>query len=336
MRLGSIGLGRWGTQLASTAVQCESTIETCFSPSRESRDAFATNFDCTPSDSLEDLLSNPNVEGVLIASPNATHPDIACRAAEAGKHVFVEKPLALSVPAAQSAIAAANEAHVVLQTGHSRRRVAAMRRLKDMIDDDELGQILQVEATTTRATPSLEWFKGWRHDPEQAPLGGMTAIGVHMVDNLHYLLGPSVSVFARTKKLLPGHGLDDATVLVIEFRDGALAYLGVSLRVAPTFVLKLMGTSGSAWTNDPRTLKAGGSSQLWRQGVNEADGTEIPVNLVDPLEEQFREFVACARTGAEPETGGRTGLAVTAVMEAALESTRSGRAVPVADVGQWD
>jgi UDP-N-acetyl-2-amino-2-deoxyglucuronate dehydrogenase len=336
MRLGSIGLGRWGSQLATTALAAGSTIESCFSPTLQSRETFAAAFDCSPAESLEQLLSNPRIEGVLIASPNASHADIACDAATASKHILVEKPLALSVEDAVRSVAAAREANVVLQTGHSRRRVDAVRKLKGLVDAEDLGLVLQAEATTTRHSPNLEWFNGWRHDPAQAPLGGMTAIGVHMLDNLHYLLGPSAKVFATSRKTLPGQGLDDATVLVIEFRTGAVAYLGVSVRVAPSFVLKLMGTEATAWTDDPRTMKAGASSRLWRQATAEDSAIQLSTFANDPLAEQFAEFVECCRTGAEPETGGKAGLAVVALMEAAIESNRTAVAVPVPDVGQWD
>jgi len=163
-------------------------------------------------------------------------------------------------------------------------------------------------------------------------LGGMTAIGVHMVDNLHYLLGPSASVFAVSRSRLEGQGLDDATVLVIEYESGAIAYLGTSLRVPATFSLKLMGSAAAAWTEDGRGQKAGASSRLFIQDLNDPAGTEIATEPVDPLKEQFDEFVRCCSSGDEPETGGAVGLAVVAVMEAAIGSVRARKAVSISDV----
>jgi predicted dehydrogenase len=335
MRLGVIGLGRWGTQLADTAVALGSSIEACYAPSEESRDAFAERFDCTRSRTVDEVLENPNVDGVVIASPNATHADIVCGAASAKKHILVEKPLALSLEDALRAVTAAEESGVVLQTGHSRRRVGAMRELKRLQEAGLIGDVLQAESTTSRPTSEIDWFKGWRHDPRQAPLGGMTAIGVHLVDNLHYLLGPSISVFARSTNRTDGRALDDATSLLVEYASGAMAYLGISLRVAASFKIELKGTRGSAWTVDPRTAGAGTSSEAWFQGLDDATGRRMPVEPIDPVVEQYLEFAHCCRNGKRPETDGRAGLAVVAVMEAALNSVHSGEIVPVRDVGQW-
>jgi predicted dehydrogenase len=332
VRVANVGLGRWGRQLAEAAIKTGSTVGGCYSPSEASRRSFAEWFGCAPAQNLPELLSRPDIDAVLIATPHSTHADIAVAAAEAGKHVLVEKPLALTVDEARRVIAAARQAKVTLQVGHNRRRTAATRRIKQMLDERELGDVLLAEGTTARPIANLPWFTGWREDGAESPLGGMTAVGVHLVDNLHYLLGPVETVFARSNKVLAVGGLDDVTVLVLEFACGALGYIGTSLQIPPAFSMKIHGTAAVAWTEDTRAQKGGTGSKLFLQNVSETGGTELPLTTVNPLVDQFEEFVRCCEQGIEPETGADEGLAVVAVMAAAIESVRSGRAVELSQV----
>jgi len=332
MRVASVGLGRWGKQLAEAATKCGSTVAGCYSPTEASRQAFAEWFGCAPAENLDELLSRPDIDAVLIATPHSTHADIAVAAAAAGKHLLVEKPLAPTVDEARRVIAAARQAGVTLQVGHNRRRTSATRRIKQMLEAGELGDVLLAEGTTARPIANLPWFTGWRVDGAESPLGGMTAVGVHLVDNLHYLLGPVETVFARSNKVLAGGGLDDVTVLVLEFAGGTLGYIGTSLRIPPAFSMKIHGTAAVAWTEDTRAQKGGTGSKLFRQDVSETGGTELPLATVNPLVDQFEEFVRCCEQRTEPETGADEGLAVVAVMAAAIESVRSGRAVELSQV----
>ena len=131
LRVASVGLGWWGGTLAEKARAAGIEVVAGYSRAEASREEFAATHGCRPAADLDDILADPEVEAVLIATPHSTHADLVAEAAGAGKHVFVDKPFTLTVAEAKRAIAAAETAGVVLQVGHNRRRQPANRRLKE-------------------------------------------------------------------------------------------------------------------------------------------------------------------------------------------------------------
>ncbi|MEE9255672.1 MAG: Gfo/Idh/MocA family oxidoreductase, partial [bacterium] len=329
-RLAFVGLGRWGGALAEAAARSGAVeILRGFARTAAARASFAEKFGARPAESLEEILRDGDVEGVVIATPHATHLDLIRQAASAGKHVFVDKPLTLTVEDARRAIAAAEAAGAVLQVGHHRRRLGATRRIREMIVRGELGQVHQLEAHVFNANRQ-EPAAGWQNDPAQWPAGGMTGRGVHMVDNFHYLAGPVKRVFAFSKKLLGATRLDDVTTIGLEFESGPLGYIGVSQVIPLSITTAVFGTEASAWS------EADGA-RLHFQRKGEKARSEILVEAGDPLAEQLAEFARCIREvdvgGGDvgPETGGAEGLEVVAVLQAVIESARRGEAVEVSE-----
>ena len=203
VRLASVGLGGWGATLADSVDRSGAAeVVSCFARSEEGRGAFAEKVGCRQAGSLDELLSDSEVEGILLATPHSTHTDIICQAASAGKHVFVEKPLTLTAADGRKAYEATQKAGVTLQVGHNRRKQGGNRRLREMIDKGELGMIHQVEGNLSLAGGQKP-RQGWRNDTAECPAGAMTGLGVHMIDNLQYLVGP-VSSSARLHAAIKG------------------------------------------------------------------------------------------------------------------------------------
>jgi UDP-N-acetyl-2-amino-2-deoxyglucuronate dehydrogenase len=326
LRLGSIGLGWWGDELARAAERSgRGRVVACYARSEASRRAFAGRRACRAAPSLEAVLGDDEVEAVLIATPHSTHRDLVVAAAQAGKHVLVEKPLTLTVEAGAEAVAACKAAGVVLQVGHHRRRLPATRALRRLVERGELGTVHLLEASFSLPT-SLNPRPGWRENPAERPLGGMTPLGVHMADNLRYLEGPVARVGAFSRRLLGRGNLDDVTTCLLEFHSGALGYLGTSLVIPKTATLAAGGTGGMAWSEEDGT-------RLYRQEMGEDRRTELPVPAADALADQFASFAASIRTGAPTEVSGESALEVVAILEAAIRSHHEGRPVELAEVG---
>ena len=324
VRLASVGLGWWGGTLAAAAAKEGGQVVAAFARSAASREAFAAKYPCRTPETFDEILSDPEVEGVLLATPHTTHGDYIVAAAEAGKHVFVEKPLTLTVAEGKRAITAAAGAGVILQVGHNKRRQPANRRLKELIDGGDLGQVVMVESHQT--VPNAQKFQPgyWRADRDDSPLGGMTSLGVHMVDTMHYLLGPAERVFAFSNVLMDFPPIDDATTIVLEFPSGQLGYLGTSFVVPRTTDIGVRGTDGAAWNIEDGT-------RFFRQSKDDAARAEEPIDVLDTVADQLGEFMRAIRGEAVPETGGAEALEVVAVLEAAVASSESGRAEAVAD-----
>ncbi|MGI9604677.1 MAG: Gfo/Idh/MocA family protein [Acidimicrobiales bacterium] len=324
--LASVGLGWWGGVLAKgVAATDRGEVVACFARTPESRDSFAEANDCRAMASYDDVLAADDVQGVLLATSHSSHAELIVAAAEAGKHVFVEKPFTLTVAEGKRAIEACEKAGVILQVGHNRRRQAANRRLKALIDGGDLGDVIMVE--TQQSMPNALKFGDqiWRNDREQSPLGGMTSLGVHMIDTMHYLLGPMRRVFAFSNRMLEAPLIDHATSVVIEFESGQQGYLGTAFVVPPTVNVVVRGTGGTAWNEEDGTKMY---RQLPDTGITrEAEAIEPN----DTIADQLAAFARSISSGDAPETGGAEGLEVVAAMQAMVASVESGCAESVAD-----
>lgn len=319
-RLALIGLGNWGRRLAGcVAAVSDAHLAACFGRDPARRQAFADEVGTRPAASLDALLGDPEIDAVLIATPHSTHADLACAVAEAGKDVFVEKPMTLSVTDARRCIDAAAAAHVLLYVNHFRRRAAATARLRELVDTGGLGMVQQLEAAFCRPVGTGD-ISGWRGDPAEAPAGGMTALGVHMVDNLQALAGPVERLSAMSKPVLGRNTIDDVTAVLLEYRSGPLAYLGTSLTVPKRVTVGAFGTEAAAWSN-------GDGTELLYQERNEEGPRALSVEPNDPVLASVQAFVGDVRTRRVPETGGEEGFEVVAVLEAIVRSAAEGGAV---------
>jgi predicted dehydrogenase len=324
VKVASIGLGWWGGTLAEKAKAAGLQIVSVFARDQERREEFAATHGTRPASSLDDLLSDSMVEAVMIATPHSTHADLIVEAASAGKHVFVDKPMTLTVAEAKRAIKGAEETGVVLQVGHNRRRQPANRRLKGMVDAGELGMVHYAEANLSNPR-GLNPRTGWRGDPTESPAGGMTGLGVHMADNLNYLLGPASKVAAFSKQVIHVSNLDDATVASLEFSTGPVAFIGTSMVIPDIGRTALWGTEAAGWNEMD-------GARFYLQRVGERERTEQPVDVLDTVKDELEEFAVNVRTGATAETGGQEGLEAVAILEGIVESAATGRVVDLDEV----
>lgn len=322
VRLGLVGLGWWGGELAAAARRSGvAEVVACHARTESAREDFARRAGCRAVGSWNELLAADDVEGLMLATPHSVHADQVCEAAAAGKHVLVEKPFTLTVEEGRRAVAAAEGAGTVLMVGYQRRRQAANRRIRQMLDDGELGTVLLASSVFN---VSHGYPDTWRASESETPLGGMTGLGVHMIDTYHYLLGPIGTVSAFSRSVLPDQPLDHATGLMFEFESGAVGTLLTTHFVPGSVEVTVHGTSAVA------TSRRDGASLLV-QARGDTVPTEVDLAPNDPLADQVAAFAAAIGGGAPVETDGRVGLAVTKVLQAAVASAERGRPVQVAE-----
>lgn len=322
VRLGSLGLGWWGSELADAAGRTQrAEIVSCFARRESGRVKFAEEHNCRAAETLEEFFSDPEIEGVLIATSHRSHRVLIEQAAAAGKHVFVEKPLTTTVADGRASVTAARDGGVLLQVGHQRRRMAANRRIKSMLELGELGEVETVIAHQSIPNGFRMADEAWRWDPSQSPLGSMTSLGVHMIDTMHYFVGPMRSITALTRRG-GSYPIDEATVLAMEFQSGVLGTLTTSFFTPSVNEISVFGTEGAAYS-------MGGGAQLQLQATGEDNRRELDLKPIDAVADQLAEFALAIRGEADVETGGTAGLAVIEVLEAAVESAATGKAVDV-------
>jgi predicted dehydrogenase len=269
---------------------------------------------------VDRMLDDPGIEGILLATPHSTHADYIERAAASGKHVFVEKPLALTVTDAKRASAAARTAGVVLQVGHNRRRQPANRRIKAMIETGELGTVLQLQGMHGSPIGFKPDLPAWRRDPEELPFGGMTGLGVHTVDTFNYFVGRAHLVSAFSKRVDDFLEIDETTSVTIEYESGPLGSICTSPFVPPVVWLAVHGSGASAWSDED-------GARLQTQTLSEARRRELAIEDIDTIVDEMGEFATCIKEGLDPETGAEEGLEVAVVLEAIGQSVSTGCAV---------
>lgn len=325
VRVASIGLGWWGKELARAAgATGEIEIVSCFARTPEKRREFATSVGCDTADSLDELLGDERVAGVLVATSHASHRDIIEAAAEAGKHVFVEKPFTLTVEDGRAAVDAAEKAGIVLQVGHQRRRLAAHREMRRMLDAGEIGDLQMLEANHSLPNGFNLPPEAWRWDEDQSPLGSMTSLAIHQVDNFLYLGGP-IGRVAAVSRAGRSVSIDEAAGLLVEFQSGAVGTILTSFFTPWHIRLAIHGTEGAAFTVDD-----GAVFEYQERGERERHTRSL--DPIDPVVDQLAEFARVVRELDRPEVGGEEGLAVVAVLEAAVEAAKTGHFVDVAPV----
>ncbi len=242
-----IGLGWWGRHLVESVQGSSARIRfvRAVDIAPDSAQEFAARHWLRLSAVYADALQDPHVEAVILTTPHAWHVDQAIEAAKAGKHVFVEKPHALTGADAERVVAACRKAGVVLGVGHERRFEPALIEIKRMIAAGELGTIMHAEAHFSHDSLAGLDPGNWRLAAEHAPAAGMTAMGIHLTDTLIDMLGPVDRLYAETARQAMAAPGGDVVSVLLRFRCGATASVTAILKTP--FFMRLHIFGSDAW-----------------------------------------------------------------------------------------
>jgi predicted dehydrogenase len=326
LRVAALGMGWWSDVLAD-AVKRSDRIElvACYTRSEDKRRKFADKYGCRPAASYDEILKDSAIEAVINTTPNNVHLETTRMAADAGKHVFLDKPIANTVADGGAIAKICEQAGVVLALGYQRRRESHFRWIKAEIDAGNFGRLVQAECNISRDRLGKIDLASWRYTAEGMPGGCMLQIGIHYVDVLEMLMGPVKRVSARVAQLvLPGDNPDVAN-MILEHENGALSNLTASYASASEYyMMNIYGKEATAFYdlfNGLRHLKRG-----------ETEARAVPTEEIDTIREEVEEFAHCVRNGTKPETDGYWATHNLAVIKAGLKSVRERRTVDVAEV----
>jgi predicted dehydrogenase len=326
LRVASIGIGWWSDVLADAAQRSgKLKIVGCYTRSAEKRQAFAAKYGCRPAPSFEALLADPQIEAIINTTPNNAHRATCLSAAAAGKHIFLDKPIANTLADGRVITAACRQAGVVLALGYQRRRESQFRWIKQQIDAGLFGRLVNAEANISRDRLGQIDLASWRYRADGMPGGVMLQIGIHYTDVLEYLLGPIVAVRGQLARLvLPGDNPDVASLL-LQHESGALSTLNASYASASEYYLmNIYGKEATAYYdlhNGLRLIKRG-----------EREPQRVVNANTDTLVEQLEEFAAAIRGGGQIEVGGEYATRSLAVIRAGILSAQQGRQIELAEV----
>jgi predicted dehydrogenase len=324
MNVACIGMGWWSDVLADAIMRSgRMKIAACYSRSRDKREAFARKYACTAAASYEEILGDRRIEAIINTTPNSAHLETTYAAAAAGKHVFLDKPIANTIDDARAITAACRQAKVVLALGYQRRRESQFRWIKQNLD--KFGKLVNAEANISRDRLGKIDLNSWRYTAEGMPGGVMLQIGIHYTDVLEYLIGPVKAVSGRFVRLvLPGDNPDVAS-LVLEHENGALSTLNASYASASEYYLmNIYGKEASAYYDMHNGLR-------WlKRGSEKSEPVTMQKN--DPIVEELEEFANAVRGDGEPEMDGERSTRSLAVLLAGIKSAREGRRVEIEEV----
>jgi predicted dehydrogenase len=276
---------------------------------------------------LDRVLADPAVTAVVLATPAATHRELARRALTAGRHVLVEKPLALTTADATELTTLADRCGLILMVGHTFEFVPAVHKMRELIRAGEIGDMLYLHAQRLNLGRI------------QSEINTFWSIGPHDVSIANYLTGSSPRWVAAHGAGYLRPGCEDVTFVTMGYDGGVLANLHVSwLDPVKTRRVTVVGSSKMLVYDDLDTqarLKVfdKGAEQtepdpggVWQYRLRDGAIAAPSLDLVEPLAVELAHFLECAHTGKRPTTDGWNGVRVVAVCEAVDASLRTGGA----------
>ncbi len=323
VRVAVAGLGYWGPNIArnmAAIAGCE--LSWLCDASEDARERAGANFPgARTTADLAEVLADPDLDAVVLATPVPTHAELAIEVVRAGKHCFVEKPLATSAADAEAAVTAAAEAGRILMVGHLLEYHPAVERLKELIDADELG--------------GLYYIYGNRLNLGQlrADENALWSLGAHDVSVALSLIGEEpVECVAQGAAYVRGE-VQDVVFCFLRFPSGVVAHLHLSWldphkeRRITVVGSRRMATFDDMLIEGKLTVYDKGfdeDTSSWGEYIARSGETFSPrIPNREPLRLECEHFIECVRTGARPRSDGASGLRVVRVLEALQESLES-------------
>jgi UDP-N-acetyl-2-amino-2-deoxyglucuronate dehydrogenase len=285
--------------------------------------------------SYEKMLKESKADIITIATPSGLHAEQGIAAANAGKHVVMEKPMAISLTGADALVQACDKAGVQLFVVKQNRLNPPVQLLKRAVDHNRFGRIYMASCTVHWARPQeyydqAPWRGTWEFDG-----GAFMNQASHYVDLIQWLMGPVESVMAKTATLARRIETEDSGIAILKFRSGALGSIEVTMLAYPRNLegsITILGEKGSA--------KIGGTAvnkiELWQFAEYDDDDKKVAEADTNPpnvygLGHQgyYRNVLAVLRGEAKPDTDGRAGRKSLELILGIYESAKTGREVPL-------
>lgn len=334
IRLAVVGAGYWGPNLVRNAAGAPGgALATICDLDASRLEAMGRRHpEATLTSDFDTVLADDTIHAIIVATPAATHHDLGRRAMEAGKDVLVEKPLAMNVAECRDLVEIAERHDRVLMVGHTFIYNAAVKKIKELVDAGELGELLYIYSSRVN-------LGRIRQD-----VNALWNVAPHDISIMNHVLGEEPTRVRATGRSFLQPGIEDVVFAVFEYPGGAVAHVHASW-LDPSKVRRttFVGSQKMVVYDD---IESEGKVKIYDKGVRRSgpDGEygefqlrlhsgdiHIPkITFTEPLAEEIGHFVDCVRDRSRPRTDGLAGLAVVAALEAAQKSiARGGDAVEI-------
>lgn len=341
VRTAVVGCGYWGKNLVRNFAGL-SDLRVCCDPSPAIQARLRADYPgVRVTGSYAEVVADPEVQAVVLATPPRMHAEMAIAALEAGKHVFVEKPLAMSVAEGEAMVRAADQAGLILMVGHLLEYHPAVEYLKGMIGRGELGDVLycysqRVNLGKLRSDENALW-----------------SLAPHDISVMLYLMDESPEEVHATGQAFLQPGIEDVVFVTLKFASGRVGHIQVSwLDPHKERRLTVVGSRKMVVFDDMEPRE---KVRIYDQGVDRRSAEEgtyssyaelltlrdgdivIPqIRGGEPLAMECTEFLTAIRTGVPPRSDGRDGLRVLKVLESAQQSLERGQVAYQGEAHGWN
>jgi len=332
--IGMIGLGMAVKPHALALKDLNKQVEFVggFSPTAERREAFEKTYGLPSVGSIDALLADPRLDAVIILTPPRSHAELAIRAARAGKHVLLEKPVDVTLREARGIVDAVEREGRKLGVVFQFRFREATMTLRELLRAGELGELLSVSCTVRWWRPAQYYAQPGRGMRDRDGGGVLLTQAIHTLDVLLDLAGPVRRVTAQCRTSpLRSIDTEDIACASVEFVSGAVGVIDATTVAYPGYPerIDIAGTKGSAVLEAERlVVHRNGEQAFHLDGSTEGGRGADPMAFShEPHRRLIEDFLGAVRSGEQPRASGRSALAVHALIDGMLDSSQRGEAV---------
>lgn len=260
---------------------------------------------------LDALLADPQLDAVIIASPDKLHMPQTLAAAAAGKHVFTEKPMATEKADAWAMVEACRDADVRLGIAYHMRWHAGHRQLKAMAHSGEFGDLRHMRVQWARKHKD---DSNWRASADVGRWWGLAGVGTHCVDQVRWFMAPTCGEITKVRSVINNSVWnsphDETAVLALQFENGSTAEVCTSVLFDAPISMEVYGSAGHAICTS--TMGAGGDGEIVTHNG------QLQYAVANPYAGEIEDFVAAVRGNRDPEVGGEEGARNVEILLAAI------------------
>jgi len=330
LKTAQVGLGWWGSQVTRVLEDSKKIEIVCgVDPSDETARKYTGDYGIPVYPDYQQALDDPNLEGVILTIPHLFHEEAVIRAADAGKEIFCEKPLALTLDAARTMVKACDAAGIIMGIGHERRFEPAWEEIRRMADSGEFGTILHMEAHWSHDRWLNMAADNWRGSKEESPAAGWTGMGVHLSDMMLSLAGEIVEVQAHVERRILEIPTGDVVSAHFRFADGTTGSIA-ALSATPDYArFAVFGSLAWAEARETQHVDPGGTTHFYVRHRGDADQTRMDFEPASPVKAGYEHWADAVAGRADYRFSDVERLGNVAVLEALVRSSESGRPEPV-------
>ena len=314
IRAASVGLGWWGKTLANSIQNSEKiNVVMATTKTLNNIEDYCKEIDVEIAASYDEVVKSDKVDAVILATPHSKHLEQIVQAVNNGKHVFCEKPITLTAADAKIAFDEAKKNNKILAVGFNRRFHPNFMKIIEMVKSNTLGKIVHIEGTIN--APGLWMYKpeSWRSSSAETPAGGMTGMGIHVIDQMISANGDISSAYAQTAKVIKMGELDEVTSVLFKFANGATGYLGTSIASSVLYNFRVIAENGAIEITS-RDLS------VMKYTPREGDIEITEVKDVDMCKNELEAFADAVNGHAEYPVTAEQGIHGAEVFEAVIKS----------------